>query len=627
MRRAIECAAAFCAVAGAACMAEPTSPPLPLHLSDIGVTGPVSSSSDLAKVLRGGTASVVLSQLTDVNQNDTATFSVAGLSFARFFGADGAMAVIQPDPAGSNQPSIHLVAVTDADAFASGVFSGDDSLLYRREADMMSAEVSTLRIIVPPGFVEQGDAGYADAHSDWTDFLPPTFQHNGALVALKPPAGALGYEFKAQLGVAYFTYDGERLFGHVDINRGIVAARYPLRQEPSPDVAPDDQALVSTEITFDVFAVDLANLQLPGPPGNLGLLPLSHVAVSDYPYGAREVGAAGGVAAFGSGNAQATQNGPIGYLAAPDGGPTPTLYPISGSAFVDGRAILQPPYLYLPDEGAYLQLAGAPPFAPLQTGAGERQVGGLQIYDVSNPALPQQVGFYRFTSLGTGAHNVVLDGHYAFLFSDAPNQPLSILDVSDPTNPIQVAYVQVATSVGDLVYYPNAGCVQGNTLYVAWEDFGLVGIDVTNPQMPELLWTAPPVGGPISSVAVTADGNFLLTTEDVPGGPMRVWDLSATPPIPVASWLPRPAALMHEVTVSGSRAYVTGYTEGLHVLDVTDPQQPNEIARFIPRWADGFSQTTDYFRGPFEGVIGASVSDGVLTVTDTEMGLYTFTAP
>jgi len=81
-----------------------------------------------------------------------------------------------------------------------------------------------------------------------------------------------------------------------------------------------------------------------------------------------------------------------------------------------------------------------------------------------------------------------------------------------------------------------------------------------------------------------------------PWGGLRIWDYSdpANPVLvstfdttcsldPVkAACDPRGTYTVHNVVVEGNRAYVSWYSDGVLVLDISNPSQPREIARFNP---------------------------------------------
>jgi hypothetical protein len=83
----------------------------------------------------------------------------------------------------------------------------------------------------------------------------------------------------------------------------------------------------------------------------------------------------------------------------------------------------------------------------------------------------------------------------------------------------------------------------------------------------------------------------------------------------VAQYIARPGSIPHNVMVDGSRLLVAHYTEGVHLLDASDPARPRLLAYY------------DTFTGPssgFKGVWGAYVFPGTNTIvaSDIEGGLF-----
>ncbi|MFQ5856046.1 MAG: hypothetical protein ACE5LU_10420 [Anaerolineae bacterium] len=108
---------------------------------------------------------------------------------------------------------------------------------------------------------------------------------------------------------------------------------------------------------------------------------------------------------------------------------------------------------------------------------------GLQVVDISDPAVPTRVGFFRTPK---PAKDVYVAGSYAYII--VGNEGLQVLDVSDPTAPTEVSY-HAAEYICDFYYFDitTATCdvyVAGHYAYVAAEDAGLHIVDVSDPTAP-----------------------------------------------------------------------------------------------------------------------------------------------
>jgi hypothetical protein len=155
--------------------------------------------------------------------------------------------------------------------------------------------------------------------------------------------------------------------------------------------------------------------------------------------------------------------------------------------------------------------------------------GGVQIYDVSQIDQPVPLGswtlFDPITNQGFAVRNVKVSWPYLFLPDEAYG--LYVLDVSDPTNIVEVAS------------HPTPGS--------AW-------------------W-----------VEISADATHVYLA-DMSGG-LRIFDVSnPLTPVEVGSYTENMEWVNH-VAVCGDSAYVSdGGQIGLHIIDVSDPTAPVEIA-------------------------------------------------
>jgi len=209
--------------------------------------------------------------------------------------------------------------------------------------------------------------------------------------------------------------------------------------------------------------------------------------------------------------------------------------------------------------------------------------GGLEIYCVTNPALPVRVGGSESQS---PANAIQLAGHYVYL-ALGPRQSITndpgafeIVDVSDPSSPVRVGYTNTYARANDIrvtchhAYVAEATRWTGSNLLGALEIF-----DISTPSNPVrvAVFDTP---GAVTSVDVS--GNHACLTDGVtdvqvldvsdPGHPSRIGiyqpDLSrcAFEPLGPADY----------VQLVGNLAYSAG-GNGLNVLDITNPSQPVRV--------------------------------------------------
>jgi len=143
---------------------------------------------------------------------------------------------------------------------------------------------------------------------------------------------------------------------------------------------------------------------------------------------------------------------------------------------------------------------------------------GLRVLDVSNPAIPVEVGL-----CGTPGHARAVDviGPLAYV-ADSGDGGLRIIDVSNPAAPVELGFYDT----------PGSADVVGSLAYVA-DNEDLRIIDVSNPAAP----------------------------------------------VEVGSYDPSYA---EAVEVVGSLAYVATYRSGLWILDVSNPASPSKVGSYYP---------------------------------------------
>lgn len=138
-----------------------------------------------------------------------------------------------------------------------------------------------------------------------------------------------------------------------------------------------------------------------------------------------------------------------------------------------------------------------------------------------------------------------------------------------------------------------------------------------------------------SQLTIGAAGESVsITAEPEAWGGLRIWDFSdpANPELlstfdttcsldPVnAACDPRGTYTVHNVVVEGNRAYVSWYSDGVLVLDISNPSQPREIARFNPTGSEfeaqngGIQDVWGIWKNPNQPWIYASDRNGGLYV-------------
>ena len=263
---------------------------------------------------------------------------------------------------------------------------------------------------------------------------------------------------------------------------------------------------------------------------------------------------------------------------------------------------------------------------------------GLDIIDLSDPDRPRKVQTWNDTF--TSAHTLWIDSARQLLFANGTRNArtgasgMHVLDLSqNPEDPTELGVFDE--------FYIHDSYLRGTTLYAsAIFDGFLAVIDVSNPRAMHTVnrWTT---GGHFTHNSwVTQDGNFLFTTDEVAGRPLEGWDVrNPMEPRKVSEYISRAGTLPHNVVIDGDRMVVAHYGEGVHLLDVSDPERPQKLGSYdtyAPAECPGFlkkgSSTTNCHGegcggdGPnaYCGAWGAYIFPGTDTVIASDMqgGLF-----
>ena len=257
--------------------------------------------------------------------------------------------------------------------------------------------------------------------------------------------------------------------------------------------------------------------------------------------------------------------------------------------------------------------------------------GGLQIFRIDGP---RPVLVNTFDSTFTRAHTIFIDtlSGRAYVngtrFSPRTEEDrdrvrgmhlggMRILDLSDPENPKDLGgYGGHARNT-----YTHDSYAFGNILYAASIYKGLIRVlDVTDPQNIVVLDSLFTPLAFTHNVWMSDDGQWLFATDEQKGSGLVVYDAS-DPRHPrfarfYRSPLVHPRSIAHNVVVRGNIAYVSWYTEGVRLIDITNPRNPKEV---------GFFDTS--LRDPAEGAMAGNwsvyVDDrGFVYLSDIDNGLF-----
>jgi choice-of-anchor B domain-containing protein len=237
---------------------------------------------------------------------------------------------------------------------------------------------------------------------------------------------------------------------------------------------------------------------------------------------------------------------------------------------------------------------------------------GLDIVDLADPDHPRLVRTYDETF--KSAHTLWIDAERRLLFAngagtEAGRTGLHVLSLDDPEQPREIGrftdfYVHDSFTRGGVLF--------ASAIYDGFQSF----VDVSDPRSPRELSRFFTGGRFTHSAALTPDGRFLFTTDEVPGAPLECWDVGdPAQPRKVGEFIARAGTIPHNVLVDGTRLLVSHYTMGVYLLDVADPSRPRAL---------GWYDTYDGEDAGFHGNWGAYLFPGsnLIVASDIEGGLF-----
>jgi len=262
---------------------------------------------------------------------------------------------------------------------------------------------------------------------------------------------------------------------------------------------------------------------------------------------------------------------------------------------------------------------------------------GFELFDVSTPESPKSISFFDCSgSHSRGIHQVwFVDGRYVHFAGGAADftprnqlddQPYRIVDVANPTKPVEVGrWWMPGTREGDAEPPParlpiDSGFRAHNTnvfpdrpdrAYVGYLDGGGFVLDISNMSAPKVVTKFcphPPYPGFTHTVLPLFSRELLIVADecvmdDGADWPKLTWILDArneTNLVPIST-LPMPpfdsyghkggrfgSHNLHENRPgetsfrSDTLIFATFFNGGVRVFDTSNPLQPKEVAGFVP---------------------------------------------
>lgn len=259
---------------------------------------------------------------------------------------------------------------------------------------------------------------------------------------------------------------------------------------------------------------------------------------------------------------------------------------------------------------------------------------GMQVFDltqlanVTNP--PQTFSETAHYDDFGNAHNIVINEDSGFAYAVGANScagGLHMIDISSPQSPANAGCFS-----GD-GYTHDAQCVmyngpdtdhQGKEICVNSNEDTITIVDVTNKNGPvQLAREGYPDSDYVHQGWFTEDQTYFYQNDELDGGNTNtrtiIWDLrDLDDPFIAKEYFGETRAIDHNLYVRGNFVFEANYTAGLRILDITDRENPVEVAFFDTYTANnnasfnGAWSSYPYFESG--NVIVSNIEDGLFIV-------------
>ena len=309
---------------------------------------------------------------------------------------------------------------------------------------------------------------------------------------------------------------------------------------------------------------------------------------------------------------------------------------------------------------------------------------GLQVWDVSDPAQPAEIGRLNTGCCTRGIHELEVqhraDLGRTFVYASVPaseypeaDSPsgrrdrvgrgdFRLIDITNPTAPVEVSNWGVVHDLGgppaaglgcdpDPIYGHSAEpSADGRLAFLAYWDSGFIAVDVTDPTRPVFRGRTvypPNADGDAHSstydeargLLFTADEDFCKTSgssTEKGYGYLRVYDYrNLADPMQIGQYkTPNSIGtndqqagdyVIHNPLLVGTDVYASWYSDGVRVIDTSDPRTLREVAFFVPpRTNNPVSPSPRGVLNNAPQVWGVAVDEtiGLVYLSDMNSGLW-----
>jgi len=201
---------------------------------------------------------------------------------------------------------------------------------------------------------------------------------------------------------------------------------------------------------------------------------------------------------------------------------------------------------------------------------------GLDIYDVSNSSNMSRIGAYNVSNDASRASysSVKVSGNYAYVIEY--HKGLRVLDISDPTVPVQVAYFLNNANA----YNYNDIKLVGNYAYISERYYGVNIVDISSPttvNASSRIGRLDSSSGYAEGIfpASLSYGDYVFMSTDTQG--VQIINSTVKTSMSLMSVIGY-GVDGDSIAVLGNYAYVGGHNVGIFVFNISDPSNVIDVA-------------------------------------------------
>jgi hypothetical protein len=201
---------------------------------------------------------------------------------------------------------------------------------------------------------------------------------------------------------------------------------------------------------------------------------------------------------------------------------------------------------------------------------------GLHIMDLTDPTDPQEIGRGSWYDWEDATGGIYITNNRAYVANDCG---CSAFDISDPTNPIQLARWWEDRIQYDIFVHDTIAIIQGEDMQVIADISDLENVQQIGDFGYRMMW---PLGMADEYLCMaSSEGGLLMFDISDPSQPVEAAQVDTT----MTGGLG---------TIVGDYAYFGTFNNGVRIIDVSNPLQPLEVAYCDSGWCCNLTVTNSY---------------------------------